>query len=163
MIGLERLLEVFDTAGVECIIIGGIAARAHGSARITQDVDIVYARTADNIRRMVGALAPFSPYLRGAPPGLPFEWSEATVKAGLNFPLTTTIGAIDILGEVTGGGRYEDLLSHSILLEVFGHSTRVVTLPWLIHLKRSAGRPRDLEVIAELEALEEEIARGPDG
>jgi hypothetical protein len=158
MIGLERLLHAFHAAGVEFVIIGGIAARAHGSARITQDVDVVYARTDDNIRRIVGALAPFAPYPRGAPPGLPFEWSEGTVKAGLNFTLTTTIGAVDILGEVIGGGKYEDVASHSVLLDVFGHPTRVVTLPWLIHLKRAAGRPRDLEVIAELEALREEIA-----
>lgn len=162
MIGLERALGAFHSAGVEYIIIGGIAARAHGSARITQDLDVVYSRTDDNIRRLVGALAPFNPYLRGAPPGLPFEWSERTVKAGLNFTLATTIGAIDLLGEVAGGGRYEDLSAHSMSLDVFAHPTRVVTLPWLIHLKRAAGRPRDLEVIAELEALEEEIAQlGP--
>lgn len=167
MIGLERFLEALCDAGVEFIVIGGIAARAHGSARITQDVDVVYARSDENIGRLVHALAPFSPYLRGAPSGLPFEWSAATVKAGLNFTLTTTLGDLDILGDVAGGGRYEDLASHAVRLDAFGHSTLVVNLAWLIHLKRAAGRPKDLEVIAELEALQEEIAalnasaRGP--
>ena len=157
MIGLERFLEALCDAGVEFIVIGGIAARAHGSARITQDVDVVYARSDENIRRMVSALAPFSPYPRGAPSGLPFEWSAATVQAGLNFTLITTLGDLDMLGEVTGGGRYEDLASHAVLLDAFGHSTLVVNLAWLIHLKRAAGRPKDFEVIAELEVLQEEI------
>ena len=155
MIGLERCLEALRAQHVEFIIVGGIAARVHGSARITQDVDVVYARSDANIGRMVKALAPFNPYLRGAPPNLPFEWSAKTVKAGLNFTLTTTIGPIDILGEVTGGGRYEELVGHCVTEKLFGHSTLVVSLPWLIHLKRAAGRVRDLEAIAELELLEQ--------
>jgi hypothetical protein len=38
--------------------------------------------------------------LRGAPPGLPFQWDERTIKAGLNFTLTSTVGDLDLLGEV---------------------------------------------------------------
>lgn len=153
MIGLERCLKALHEQHVAYVMIGGMAARAHGSARVTQDVDIVYARADANIARLVKALQPFEPYLRGAPPGLPFEWSARTIKAGLNFTLLTTIGAIDILGEVAGGGRYEDLVAHSVSVEAFGHSFMVVTLPWLIRLKRAAGRVKDLEAIAELELL----------
>jgi len=74
----------------------------------------------------------------------------------LNFTLTTTAGEIDLLGEVTGGGSYEDLLPHSMAIELFGRACRCLDLPWLIRTKRAAGRPRDLEAIAELEALHEE-------
>ena len=156
---LERLLVTLADARVAFVIVGGVAARAHGSARITQDVDIVYSRSDDNIARLVAALAPFQPYLRGAPRGLPFEWSVATVRAGLNFTLTTTVGDIDLLGDIAGGGTYEELLPHTIEPTVFGRPIRVLDLPWLIHVKRAAGRPKDLEVIAELEALQEEIDR----
>lgn len=155
MIGLERCLEALLGAGVDFIVIGGIAARVHGSAQITEDLDVVYGRSDENIARTVKALAPFSPYLRGAPPGLPFEWSAKTVKAGLNFTLTTSIGPIDILGEVAGGGRYEELVGHCETQAIFGHPTLVVTLPWLIRLKRAAGRPRDFSALAELELLQE--------
>lgn len=153
MIGLERFLDVFEAGHVEFIVIGGIAARVHGSGRITQDVDVVYARSDANLERIVKALGPFKPYLRGAPPGLPFEWSAKTLKAGLNFTLITSLGPVDILGEVAGGGRYEDLLEHCETHAMFGHRTLVVSLPWLIHLKRSAGRTRDFEAIAELELI----------
>ena len=153
MIGLQRFLDALHKHDVEFIIIGGIAARVHGSARLTQDVDIVYARSDANIERIVRAFAPFKPYPRGAPEGLPWTWDFRTVKGGLNFPLRTTAGDIDILGEVTGGGRYEDLVDHSVPTVAMGHRTLIVSLPWLIRLKRSAGRVKDLEAIAELEIL----------
>jgi hypothetical protein len=59
----------------------------------------------------VRTLHEYSPYLRGTPPALPFDWSVATVRAGLNFPLTTDIGDIDIFGDIAGGGTYDDLPS----------------------------------------------------
>ncbi len=160
MIALARLLGALHNAGVEFILVGGVAARAHGASRLTQDVDVSYARNVANLERVVTALAPFQPYLRGAPRGLPFEWTVRTLQAGLNFPLTTTVGDIDLLGEIVGGGAYEDLLPHTITAEIFGKPTKVLDVPWLIRVKRAAGRPKDLEVIAELEALQEEIARG---
>jgi len=74
--------------------------------------------------------------------------------------LTTSVGDIDLLGEITGGGAYENLLPHTIEVEAFGITCRCVTLPKLIALKRAAGRPRDFDAIAELEVLLEEQGRG---
>lgn len=156
MTDFERLLETLNAGGVRFIIVGGLAATIHGSTRLTQDIDIVYERSDENIERLTAALRPHQPYPRGAPRNLPFDWSAATIQRGLNFTLTTVLGDIDLLGEITGGGGYEDLVSHSIEVELFGYTCRCVDLPWLIRTKRAAGRPRDFEVIAELEALMEE-------
>jgi predicted nucleotidyltransferase len=156
-----RLLGVLHDHGVECIVVGGLAATIHGSARLTQDVDVSYARSDANLQRLVRALAPLEPYLRGAPPGLPFDWSVATLRAGLNFTLTTSAGALDLLGEISGGGRYEDLLPRTIVVPLFGYEVRCLDLDSLIQTKRAAGRARDLEAIAELEVLREESA-GPE-
>lgn len=156
MTDFARLFAALHKAGVDYIIIGGVAATVHGSSRLTQDVDICYARTDGNLGRLVRALRPLKPYLRGAPRGLPFEWSEATLRAGLNFTLTTTAGDIDLLGEVTGGGGYNNLIDHVIDITLFSHRTKCLNLEWLIATKRAAGRPRDLEAIAELEVLREE-------
>jgi hypothetical protein len=154
-----RLLGVLRDTDVEFIIVGGLAATVHGSSRLTQDIDIVYARGAANLERLAAALGPHHPYLRGAPPGLPFEWSAETLRRGLNFTLTTALGDIDLLGEITGGGAYEDLLPHTLVVTLFGREHRCLDLPWLIRTKRAAGRPRDLEAIAELEVLREERDR----
>jgi predicted nucleotidyltransferase len=152
----ERLLTVLTHAGVEFIVIGGFAATAHGSAHTTVDLDVVYRRTADNLGRLAGALDPLHPYLRGAPPGLPFRLDPDTLRQGLNFTLVTQAGDLDLLGEATGGGTYEALLPHSEVRDVAGLECRFVDLPTLIRLKRAAGRPKDLERIAELEALRQE-------
>lgn len=156
MTNFARLLGALGDGRVECIVIGGLAATIHGSARLTQDVDVCYARTPDNIRRLVEALQPLKPYPRGAPRGLPFSWDSETIAAGLNFTLTTAAGSIDLLGEVIGGGSYATLLSHTVTATLFGHEIKCLDLDWLIKTKRAAGRPRDFEAIAELEALREE-------
>lgn len=156
MTDFEALLGALVEGEVEFVIVGGVAATVHGSARLTQDIDIVHARDQANLERLVAALEPLDPYLRGAPAGLPFEWSVATLRRGLNFTLTTTVGYIDLLGEITGGGTYEDLVPHTVEIELFGHACRCLSLPWLIKTKRAAGRPTDREAVAELEALLEE-------
>lgn len=159
MTDFERLLQTLAAGGVEYILIGGLAANAHGAIRTTRDIDIVYGRAQANLERLVHTLAPIRPYLRGAPPGLPFRLDLATLQSGLNFTLTTELGELDLFGEVAGGGRFEDLVSQSEFLQLFDLSCRCVTLEALIRLKRAAGRPRDLEAIAELEALAEERRR----
>ena len=160
MTDFSTLLRVLDDHDVAYILVGGAAATVHGSARLTLDVDVVYQRTPDNLARLVSALTPYAPGLRGAPAGLPFQWDVETLNRGLNFTLTTTIGAIDLLGEIAGGGTYERLLPDTDEVTAFGVTCRCVTLERLIHLKRSAGRVKDLEAIAELEALRDERGSG---
>jgi len=60
---------------------------------------------------------------------------------------------------LTGGGGYAELLEHSIELVLFGLRVRCLDLERLIHVKRAAGRPKDLEAVAELEAILEEKQR----
>ncbi|MBX7116518.1 MAG: hypothetical protein K1X64_19490 [Myxococcaceae bacterium] len=155
------LLRVLAQGDVRFILIGGLAANAHGAVRLTRDVDVVYQRSVDNVRKLVGALEPVSPYLRGAPLGLPFIFDVETVRRGLNFTLTTKVGSLDLLGEVVGGGTYDDLLPHTAELELLGLRCPCVNLETLIRLKRAAGRPKDFESIAELEALLDERGKKP--
>lgn len=160
MTNFRAVLQTLVGADVKFIVIGGVAAVAHGTARLTLDVDVVYARDRENIARLAQVLAPHAPYLRGAPPGLPFRFDERTIAHGLNFTLTTDLGSLDLLGEIVGGGNFEDLLPHAAELAVYGVRCLCLDLPALIRSKRAAGRPKDLEALAELEALLEEQQRG---
>ena len=76
----------------------------------------------------------------------------------LNFTLATSPGDIDLLGEIPGGGGWEDLHTDAIELEVFDLTCLCLSLPQLIRAKIAAGRPKDLEAVAELEAIREETA-----
>ena len=162
MTDFKALLRALADAGVDFIVIGGVAATVHGSSRLTRDVDVVYRRTRENIAHLVAALTPYQPYLRGAPPGLPFRWDVPTIERGLNFTLTTQLGDVDVLGEIVGGGGYDALLPSSSLIRVFDIDCRCLNLDRLIEVKRAAGRPKDLEAVAELETIREEAGAGPD-
>lgn len=162
MIDYRKLLSTLVEGKVEFVIVGGVAATLHGSARFTADLDVIYGRSKENIRRLVTTLAPLQPYLRGAPPGLPFHFDAETVRAGLNFTLTTTAGPLDLLGEMAGGFDYEVARKRSIVVELYGHRCRVIDLDALIEAKIAAGRPKDLEVIAELEVIREERGTMPE-
>lgn len=153
----EAVADLLCAAEIRFIIIDGWAAVLFGSPRSTLDVDVVYARDRENIRKLAHALKPYAPYLRGGPPGLPFVFDEKTIRNSLNLTLTSDkLGDFDLLGEVTGGGTYEQLLPFTTEITAFGHTCRCVTLERLIQLKRAAGRPKDLEAIAELQAILEE-------
>lgn len=156
MIEFRRLLESLRRNDVAFVIVGGVAATLHGSARVTFDLDIAYERTPENLARLVAALAPFDPYLRGAPRGLPFTFDVETLKRGLNFTLTTSDGAIDLLGEVSGIGGFAVARQHADEASLFGGTYYYLDLDALILSKKAAGRPKDLETIAELEAIREE-------
>ena len=151
--GLEQLLQILHVAGVKFVLIGGLAAIAHGAETVTGDVDICYARDRDNLERLAQALAPFRPRLRGAPPDLPFRLDLPTLRSGLNFTLTTDLADLDLLGEVLGLGGYDAVHAASEELEIYDLRCSVITLEGLIRAKRAAGRPKDLRALYELEAI----------
>jgi predicted nucleotidyltransferase len=150
----EQLLNSLHNANVAFVVIGGIAAVAQGSSYVTSDLDICYRRDAENFQRLCTALKPLNPSLRGAPPGLPFKFDPASLKAGLNFTLSTSAGDIDLLGEVCGLGLYEDVVGHSEERDLMGNRFSILTLEGLILAKTAAGRTKDLLHLSELKALQ---------
>jgi predicted nucleotidyltransferase len=146
------LLGVLVDHEVDFIVIGGVALIVHGYPRLTLDLDVCYSRQAENLRRIAEALGPLKPKLRGAPAELPFVLDERTLRNGLNFTLNTALGAIDLLGEVTGVGGYESLVHTAMLVDVHGRMVRVIDLDSLERAKAAAGRAKDL---IDLEAIRE--------
>lgn len=159
MIDYGKIIGLLVSSRVEFIIVGGAAATAHGSSRLTKDLDIVYSRRDENIKRLVEALRTLQPQLREAPKDLPFRWGEETIKRGLDFTLVTSAGALDLLGEITLGGGFEKLVPDSITLNIFGNECLCLGLQRLIEVKRAAARPKDFEAIAELQVILEEQSR----
>lgn len=152
----SQIFNLLTDYNIKFVLVDGGAAIVHGSARATYDVDIVYSRESDNLTKIEKAFSTINPYLRGAPPGLPFKFDISTLQTGLNFTLATDIGDIDLFGEIAGVGGYHELLPYSQQVEVFGNKCFVLGLEKLIQVKRAAGRPRDLEAIAELQSIQQE-------
>jgi hypothetical protein len=149
----RTLLHRLTSEKVEFIVVGGMAMVSHGSAFITADLDICYQRSDPNLEALARALGPLHPYLRGAPPGLPFRLDVPTLKAGLNFTLTTDAGDLDLLGEVEGVGRYEDALPGSVEYSIYDSAVCIMGLEDLIRAKEAAGRDKDRIHVKELREL----------
>ncbi len=150
---IKEGLKLLAKYQVNCVIVGGVAAWANGSSQATFDVDVCYARDAQNLARVIRALVSVNATLRGAPKDIPFILDDETLHRGLNFTFETDVGDIDLIGEVRGVGTYNDCLDHSVEFELFGHSFRVIALERLIAAKRAAGRTKDLLALPELEAI----------
>ena len=149
----QGVIRTLVDGQVDFVLIGGLAMIYHGSSHVTRDVDVCYSRTPENIARLADCLAPLHPYLRGAPPGLPFRFDAPTITAGLNFTLDTDLGPLDVLGEVSGVGGYEQALRSSEPAEFLGMRIRVLSIDGLIAAKQAAARHKDQSHLLELEEL----------
>lgn len=153
---LTRLSE----AGIDFVVIGGLAAGAHGSAYPTYDVDIAYSRDAPNLERLAAVLSDLHAKLRGAPSDAPFILDTRSLEAGGNFTFDTDLGKLDILAYPEGAPAYDALRAGALASPIEGHIVRFASLDHLIAMKEAAGRERDKLVAAELRAISD-LERSP--
>ena len=148
------MLAGLVAAKIRFVVVGGLAAAAHGSSRVTNDLDVCYD-TADrkNVDTLGNVLSSWNAYPRGVEKGLPFIMDGRTLRGAPILTLTTTEGDIDVIDRIAGVGDYAAVKKHSELISALGVRFRVLDLPSLIKAKRAAGRPRDFEHLPELEAL----------
>ena len=106
----ERILRLLNQAGVEYVLIGGFAVVIHGYERLTGDLDICYARSRENVRRLVDVLQGLHAWPREWPEGLPFLLDEQTILNGDSFTFTTDAGDLDLVGTSDGSNGYSDLI-----------------------------------------------------
>jgi len=154
-VSASAILRSLSEHGVRYILIGGAALELHGSAYVTQDVDIVYQTAPENVERLVRALAPYQPRLRvlSEPGGVPMIWDTKTILNGGNFTLLTSLGDVDVLATVAPGWKFEDLERHAARYDVDGLAVDMLTLEGLLATKKAAGRAKDRLAIPEIEAM----------
>ncbi len=146
------LIRALADHAVDYVVIGGFAAIAHGSPRATRDLDIVVAPDNDNLVRVAAVLDELAA-LRRMPGGetRPARAADvATIALGTTLHALTSAGPLDIVGRPAGAPSYAALRSRAIDVNVAGGTVRVAGLDDLIAMKRAAGRPLDLQDIADL-------------
>jgi hypothetical protein len=86
MTDFRAVLETLVGGGVRFIVIGGAAAVAHGTARLTQDIEVIYARDRENIERTSSAsrllLRPTTRTCAGRRPGFRSSSTRRRLRAG---------------------------------------------------------------------------------
>lgn len=150
----KNLLESLFQQRVKFVLVGGLAAIAHGMNYITNDVDICYDRSATNLTALVKALQPAKPKLRTVSGPVDFLFDEKTLKNGMNFTLDTDWGPVDLLAELIGVGVYNDLLKGSLKVDFYGFVVNTISLNDLIRAKEIAGRTKDQLHLLELRAIQ---------
>lgn len=156
----EEILRALVSAKIRFVVIGGVAATIHGSARFTNDIDICYDTAPGNVERLAALLKKWNAYLRGVEPGLPFIMDARAFHITPVMILTTDKGAIDVVDVVFGVGDYAAALRASENVQIGKVEFRSLTLDALIASKRAVRRPKDAEQLIELEALRALRLRG---
>jgi hypothetical protein len=153
-----HVLRRLQAHGVRFVLIGGLAAKAHGSPTLTVDIDVCYARDRGNLERLAAVLGELGTVLRGAPRDLPFHPDRRTLERGDSFTFTTDYGDLDILGTPAGVTGFDELDANAVDADLdAGLTVRVASLDDLIRMKRAAGRPKDRVELEILGALRDEI------
>ena len=151
------LLRALAEARVDFVVIGGVAGGAHGSAFGTFDVDVAYARDAENLERLASVLRGLGARLRGAPADLPVQLDAQTLKNGQNFTFETSLGSLDILSDAIGAPAYDQLRASATTIDIDGHPVLIASLDHLIAMKEAAGRPKDKLMATEYRVLSDEL------
>lgn len=151
---LRRILEVLSRHDVDFIVVKGLAAVLQGAPIITNDVDVVYSREAENQKRLLAALQEMQARFRDDERRLAPSLSHLASKG--HKLLTTALGDLDCLGAIETDTSYEELLPHADRIEIAGVPTRVLTLERLIRVKQNLTRPKDKLMLLQLEATLDE-------
>jgi predicted nucleotidyltransferase len=155
---LELLKRLTDHR-VEFVLVGGMAATLHGSALVRQDVDVCTHFSQENVERILAALEGLNPRQRMVS-GRPALSTDAAAYTGWpNLYVTTDLGQLDFLGQITGVGNYTAVSRGAVEVDLGGFRCRVMGLDDLIQAKRSLGRPKDLRSAEELEAVRRRLLK----
>ncbi|TML12174.1 MAG: hypothetical protein E6G31_10180 [Actinobacteria bacterium] len=152
-------IEALADAGIDFVLIGGLAGIAQGSAYPTYDLDIMYSRERANLERLAALLRDLGATLRGAARHLPFILDADTLEEGGNFTFETPHGALDILAYPAGAPKYEDVKSAADEIDFAGRRILVASLDHLIAMKDAAGREKDRLMATEYRTLADEKQR----
>ena len=149
---VEAILGALDHHGVEYVVIGGLAARIHGSPMLTEDLDITPAPDRENLSRLADALHELAARLRGAE-DVDFPLDDRSLALAEILTMTTSAGQLDVCHRPAGGQTYETLALNAETYELFGLQVRVASIDDLIRSKSAAGRDKDLRGMPALREL----------
>lgn len=142
---LDRLVPLFaslNSRGVEYLVIGGVAAIAHGVPRLTLDVDLLIRPEIANAAALLAAFLDV---------GL---GTAALIEPAdlLDNEITVFRDRIRVdVQTATPGLEFADAYTRRVTAQVAGCAVPLVSRADLVAAKRAAGRPQDLEDVRVLE------------
>jgi hypothetical protein len=165
---ISDALVALSAAGVRYVVVGGVAAVMHGVERVTYDLDLVIELTRESCLHAIDALlgigyrarVPVDPH-GFADPQMRESWVRDKNMMVFSFWDTTSRRAqIDIF--VRYPLAFDSLWENATCIEIEGQVVRLASPAHLVHMKRKAGRPKDIDDIRALGfAIEEDADDQP--
>lgn len=149
----QLILEALTRHEVRFVVIGGLAALAHGSPIPTRDVDVTPESSLANLSRLSAALTELESQVRFDDEALPFSHDAESLAAAGVWNLRTRFGDLDISMVPSGTTGYADLVREAEDVEVMGVVVLVASLADVIRSKQAANRPKDQRVLPVLREI----------
>jgi Nucleotidyl transferase AbiEii toxin, Type IV TA system len=149
----REILRKLTAAGVDFVVIGGIAIVLHGYPRITRDLDIVFAYDDENLEALGAVLVDLKAKLRGVGDEVRFVPDRRTLHGIELLTLDTALGWFDVHRLPAGVPSYARLRANAERLALDDFSVLVANPDDLIAMKEAANRPQDRIDIAALETI----------
>jgi predicted nucleotidyltransferase len=154
------VLRVLEEGGVAFVLVGGLAAALNGAPIDTLDVDVVPARDEENLDRLLRVLSSMDAVYR-IQPTRRLRPEASHLRSSGHQNLTTSFGPLDVLGTIGPGLTYEDLLPHTVEMDI-GDGIRVcvLDLETIIAIKEELASEKDLAVLPLLRRTLQERQKG---
>jgi hypothetical protein len=152
MQNLSELTRRLIESKVEFVLVGGFAAAAHGVLLLTSDVDICCRFSEVNLMRIQAAFADLHTVHRSRP-DMPLQLTSEQCANLKNLYLKTDLGVVDCLGEVKGIGNFEEVLKHSVEVELPYGNCRIIDIEALIRAKEAMNRDHDRITVKHLKEI----------
>jgi hypothetical protein len=134
----EKLLVLLAEAGVDFIVVGGIAVSIQGYVRLTEDVDLLIDGSPENVSRMLTRLATYGEGFANELTVDDFDDEEGAIR----IVEETEQCQIDLFTRMSGR-RYEDVIVDADRFEVAGCGIAVASKNSLIGWKSVSVREKD--------------------
>lgn len=156
---IREIFKALADGEVDYVVVGGLAVIMHGHLRATRDLDLVIGLQPDNCARAMDALSAI-----GLRPRLPVTLADFADPAKREDWVQNRNMLVFQLWDPANPERSVDIfvrepldlgamLAEAVIKELDGVPIRVASIRHLIQLKRSAGRPQDLEDIEALHVI----------
>jgi len=144
------LLEALTKAGIDFIVVGGLAAVAQGAPITTMDMDIVHRQSKDNVKKLLAFLKKVDAIHRRPDDKILKPETQDLLGRG-HALFATRFGPLDVLAVIEEGRGYDDLFPDTIEIEFREHTVRVLSLKMLVELKQRSRDPKDRQRLPVLQ------------
>lgn len=150
------IVAALDRHGVRYVLIGGLAAVAHGSPFPTEDIDITPEAAEHNLAQLSKALTELHAKVRaeGVDEGLPFSHDAGSLASANIWNLVTAYGDLDISLVPSGTRGFPDLVREAEVTTIYGTPVLIASLADVIRSKQAANRPKDQRVLPVLREIQ---------